>query len=349
MSKIEITPKLAEIIKNEREKRNLSARKLSLLLRKSITYISLIERNKVQRIDSESLYNIFREILFDLDEKSYDEYMKNLSVNVGLNLDKKDLKNEEWLYHLDYIKREILITKDIREFIQTSLEELSITSDELVSTINKNIGLENKNIEENKLILGDDDNSAIYKFNLSENVVEQIIQRKINSSNYILMLGIISNIYILKNYGAQEALDKASDFLVNHKFYTLNQILKSRKQHNQNKDSKNSQYSNETEYELPIYEESFSKSLNLLVSYFKFQRDFNMSNALQITDTLNHNLKYDAGFMNVIFKIPFFKHFKDFEKEQKQEFLNDLLKLIKDTIEKNKPPQTNDDEYTFPD
>ena len=347
MSKIEITQTLAEIIKSEREKRNISARKLSEQLGKSITYISLIERKKVQKIDYESLDKIFHAILHDLDEKSYSEYMKNLSVTVGLDLDNKDLENEEWLYYFSYIKREIPITDDIIEFIKTSLEELSITSDELISTINKNIGLKNKDIEDNKLVIND--TSISYKFNLSENVVEEIIQKKKISSNYVLMLGIINNIYILKNYDSQEAIDKAYDFLFSHKFYTLNQIVKSRKQHTQDKNPKNNNYSNETEYELPIYEESFKKSLDSLVSYFNFQRDFNILNAIKITDTLNYNLKYDAGFMNVIFKIPFFKYFKDFDKEQKQEFLNSLIELIKDTIEKNKTSQINDDEYTHPD
>ncbi len=341
MSKIEITQTLAETIKSEREKRNISARKLSEQLGKSITYISLIERRKVQKIDYESLDKIFHAILYDLDEKSYNEYMKNLSVTVGLN--HKDLENEEWLYYLDYIKREIPITDDIIEFIKTSLEELSITSDELISTINKNIGLKNKNIEDNKLVIND--TSVSYKFNLSKNVVEEIIQKKKISSNYVLMLGIINNIYILKNYDSQEAIDKAYDFLFSCRFYSLNEIVKIRKQHNQNKNSENNNYSNEIEYELPIYEEPFKNSLDSLVSYFEFQRDLNILNALKITDTLNSNINYDAGFMNVIFKIPFSKLFKYLNKEQKQEFLTNLTELVKVTVEKSLPPKINDDEY----
>lgn len=343
MPDITITSNLASIIKEERKKANISAKDLSNYLNKSDAYISTLERGNIKKIDEDTFINIFRKIR-DCSNEDANKFLSESITNglTSINYDEKELAKQTWLLKLNYVIREIPIPKIIVDFINESLVELNKTPDDLTEQINKNQYFDKKeNFESNKIYLHPDGWS--YKFNLDPTIIKSILSKKTTSINYITMLGIIYNIYLLKGEDNKNASNLAKDFLKSNKFYTLVEISTARKQH-----AKKQEITNPDEYsfELPKYEEDIDNSLESIKKYIYKLRDLKVDTAFRVVKTTEANLKYDAGFMTVIYTIPFANLFKDLNKEEKQIFLNDLSKLIDKTVNNSKKNLTNDD-YSF--
>lgn len=345
MADVKITEKLASIIKTERQKKKISAKDLSSYIGKSASYISTLERNKIDYIKEDLLYKIFEKIS-NSSQSGLDDYIENILADAFLEfkLNDKELKKQEWMLQLSLVIREIPISMKIVEFIKESLSELNKTEIDLTRKINENTYCDDQeNYEFNKLYV-ENDGRWSYRFKIDDDLIENILNKKIRVINYVTMLGIIYNIYLLKGESDHDAQDKADDFLKSRKFYNLRQIVTARQQ-SLNKEI-NQISSGEYSFELPKYEEEFDKSLKEIRNYISQLRDMKIDTAFTIVKTTESNIKIDPGFMNVIYSIPFGKLFKDSSKEQKQKFLTSLSKLIKDTLEKNEP-QNQDDEYKF--
>lgn len=346
MADIRITEKLATIIKTERQKKNISAKDLSKYIGKSDSYISTLERNKIDYIKQDLLFKIFEKIS-NSSSKELKEYMDNILADAFLEfkLNNKELKKQEWMLQLSLIIREIPIPPSIIRFIKESLSELNKSELDLTRKINENTYFPDQNDYEFNILYVENDGSWSYRFKLDDNVILDILNKKIKFINYITMLGIIYNIYLLQGESNAEAQVKAEEFLKNNKFYNLRQVVTARQQHLNKELTQIS--SDDYSFELPKYEEEFDKSLKEIKKYITQLRDIKINSAFTLVKTTEANLKSDAGFMNVIYSIPFSQLFADLTKEQKQEFLTNLSKLIDTTIEKSKPSQINDDEYSF--
>ncbi|WP_252238559.1 helix-turn-helix transcriptional regulator [Clostridium sp. VAP51] len=346
MADIKVTEKLASIIKEERQKKKISAKDLSKYIGKSDSYISTLERNKIDYIKEDLLYEIFEKIS-NSSNKELEKYINGILADTFLSfkLNDSELKKQQWVLQLSLIVRQIPIPGKIISFITTTLDELNKTPVDLVRKINDNTYLEDKSdLEPNKLYVKQN-GSWSYKFKIDDTLILGILNKSIKTSNYISMLGIIYNLYLFKGEDDTVAKNKADDFLKSNKFYDLKQIVKARQQH-LNKEI-NNQISDEYSFELPKYEEEFDKSLKEIKKYINQLRDMKVDTAFTIVKTTESNLKIDAGFMNIIYSIPFGELFKKFTKEQKQEFLSDLSRLIKDTVEKNKTSQSPIDDYSY--
>ncbi|NFF21941.1 helix-turn-helix domain-containing protein [Clostridium botulinum] len=343
MPDIIVTSELASIIKRERTNvtPRLSAKDLSKYIGKSETYISTLERGNIKNIDEDTFIQIFKKIN-NCSDKEFNDYLNNI-LNEGLSsieLTEEELENQKWMYQLNLIIRQIPIPTSVVAFIKNSLTELDKTYIDLTNKINENTYLDNKeNYEDNKLYILKNQRSA-YKFNINNNIINKILNRDIKSTNYITMLGIIYNIFLLKGDGDKVASNYAKDFLLKHKFYNLEQILEARHQHAKKEINTSS---SDFSFKLPKYELEFEQSLKSISNYIERLRDIKVNLAYSVVRTVEENLlQYNKdGFVDMIYTIPFGKLLKDCTQEQKQEFLDNIFRLIKDTLDKNESDQTN--------
>ncbi|MVX64628.1 hypothetical protein GKZ28_13090 [Clostridium chromiireducens] len=336
MPDITVTPELASIIKRERSNvtPRLSAKDLSTDIGKSETYISTLERGNIKKIDEDTFIQIFKKIK-NVSEKEFNKYLENIFKD-GLatrELTDEEKDNQKWMYQLNYIIRKIPIPQSVVDFINESLNELQKTTIDLTNKINENTYCKNKeNYEDNKLYVSNNGGWS-YKFNLSNDIITRILSRETKSINYIKMLGIIYNIFLLKGEDDSTASEYAREFLQKHKFYDLEEITDARQQQ---KHKESNTTTSDFSFELPKYELEFDDSLNNISKYINRLRDLKIDLAYSVVRTAEDNLtQYNKdGFIDILYTIPFGKLLNDCSKEQKQEFLNRLFDLIKETKEK---------------
>lgn len=334
MPKIKITEKLAEIIKNERENRNISARKLSEKLDKSISYISTIETLKVQRIDPSAFNDIFHAILEDLDDNAYNNYMNNLTSNVEFELTEKEKEKETWLAEYDLILRKIPIHNSIIDYINSELTNLNKTIDDLLIQLNKNETIK-EDIESNKLkvFFNDEkgDVSWAYKFEVNKETLEKILNKEQQSCNYITMLGIIYSLNIIKGNTFIDSFELAEKLLSEHKFYRVKELRKAK---SQNKISKTNKDTSEFYSYLSEEDLDLENQKRILDKHFSIFGELDVLYSLKTIKSLNNNLKSDLPFMFALFQIHF-DRLKNVPKEKKQELINKIRKLTNELAEEN--------------
>lgn len=342
MLQIKITDKLIDIIKQERIKKNLSARELSTLLGKSQSYISTLERGKIDYIKSDIFIDIFKTILNCSDEE-FQKYMNTLLSNITYKSGNKNSPEQEWIMQFDYVLRKIPINEDIIDDINTKLLKINKDSKDLLRKINQNQYLEDKDKykdNEFKVIAADDKISiGACKFNMKQDFIDSVLNKEIKTINYINMRGIVYNLFLLEGFKDSEASNLTDAYLREHKFYTLEELVEARKkaqiQDFQNK--KEDFYSLEN---LPDYEIEFEKHLQKIIGHFKFVRDLNISYALSSIKELDHNFDFDPKFMLALFKMPFYKLDK-FSFKEKQNFLIKIVKLLLIEVKSHKDKNSN--------
>jgi transcriptional regulator with XRE-family HTH domain len=336
MPNIKLTAKLIDKIKTERTENKISAKELSESLERSPSYISTLERGKIDFIEPDLLEDIFRKILNTSQEK-LEEFMNTLFSEMEVQLTDKEKEDYKNIKTYELIIRKIPITKDIIEDIKSRLDQTEKTTTDLIDIINSNLYLEEKEtLNDNELFIytTTSDNGVnvgwSYKFNVNLNYIENILNGTITSVNYITMLGIIYNLLLLEDVDYTIATAQAEIYLKKHKFYTLSEIQSELKK-------------SETEpfYDidsLPDYEKEYNTKFKDLLNHFKFMRTTNIEYSLKAIESLNLNFKFDMKFMFALFNLPFFS-LKSLDFKQRQEVLIKINKILKETI-------VNKDTYT---
>lgn len=234
MAEVNVTPVLRDTIKNYRKELKLRGDELSKKLKKNTSFISQLETGKIKTISTNLLYKIFDELFKNDNNK--DQKINDTFKQMQLTLSDKELERQEWMIIMDLQYRKIPITDSIIQYIKTNLEELNITSKDLIAAINKNTDLISEysqeqidDMEDNKVYptfkKSEDDASYIsgmhIKFNLADNFIDDIMSSKIKRCNFITMQGIIYNILTLKGLNYEDAINQSEKFLFKQKFYTI--------------------------------------------------------------------------------------------------------------------------------
>lgn len=344
MANIKVTEKLASIIKEERLKHDISARQLSDRIGKSVSYVSSLERGKIDYIDEVVFNNIFRVIL-NTSEKEFNEYMNNLLTDVSIEFSsEKELEKQKWMMQFNLIIRQVPITNDIIEYIDSKLKELNKTSGDLTRKINENAYLEDAELKDNELniFITDDTTGWSYKFKIEEKFITDILEHKTTKINYIGMMGIIYNLFLFEGYDNNKAITATRDFLKEHLFYTLNQILKSRRKSLLKKIAetsgdtlKDDEFNYSIDLELPEHEVDFDKNFDQLQKFIWKLRDKDIEYTLKSLKTLNKNMAFDYKFMLALLQLPVFT-LANLKIKERQDFLNNVAKLLKKTLDDSK-------------
>lgn len=331
MPTIKITDSLRELIKEERKKRKIRGDVLSLEIDKSASYISQIEKGNIATMDISLLYNIFDRII-DLPEKDLPDYISSLINNSELELSEDEIRTEEWRWNLEYQFRRFPITDDLINLIQNKLSNLGLTSKELIQQINRNIDLLNDdtldNLQDNKVFIKcypDGKLSTKIKFNLEENLIDDILKKKVKSINKITIQGILYNLFMLEGLNSVDAKLCTENKLNALKFFTL---------YERNKLVKKAESNNLQYQELILEEDSQCNSyINKILKHLIELRDLNPVLGIEILSNFNTLLEDDKKLIFTLLSLDLIK-LKVLSDTKKKSFINDVKELINNYSEK---------------
>ncbi|APM37793.1 helix-turn-helix domain-containing protein [Clostridium kluyveri] len=323
MPVVHVDDTLRNAIKEERKKRGLRGDILAKDIHKSASYISQIENGTISTMDISILYAIFKRII-DLPEKDLSDYIFE-KFDKNIKFTEKDIRKREWILNLEYQFRLFPISLEIINYLQTKLNNLNISPKDLVLRINQNEDLEESVL--NKLkdnvvwVKMDEDGQTqtAIKFNLAEDYIDQILNKKIKTINKINMEGILYSIYKLEGMNPFDANIKADKKLLDFKFYTLeerNQKIKKAK--NGNIDLSTIISEEDSECSKYIYD---------IAGDFSALRDINPVYGLAVLKAFYRSLNLNKNLMYGILKLDF-SELKDISNERKKVFIDEVQKLI---------------------
>lgn len=225
MVKIEITPEISRLIRNERKKRNIRGDILSRNLGKTNTFISQIETQKISEIDLKLFYSIFQQIFGENDFESYMDTLLRNADEFKLSGEKDELEDGKAFVLMQERYTQLPITTELIGFIKDSLLELGMSGSELIELVNLNRFLKcPEKFNDNECIVGITEDNKVeenIKFNLDNSLIDDIISRKKKSLCFVFMVGIIFNIFIAKGENEIEANLKAVKLLEGYDFAPL--------------------------------------------------------------------------------------------------------------------------------
>lgn len=327
MPKVDITQDLCELIHSERKKRKIVGSTLSRQLGKNTSFISNLEKGTIKYLDLDLLFNIF-DTLIDLPDEEKNKYIYELITSLSVKYSKKEISEKEWLLTFDMQKRLFPITDKMREIIKDLRKEVGISEIDLVNEINKNKGVD-KNIKTNHLKLLIKDGMIIgntIRFEFEKNYIKDIEEGKIEEINYINLLGIIYNLFVLKDMNQYDATIMAEQILNENGIYTLLDRDKEIEKKAQELSAKGQNFKT---YELDptIYAKDLGEAMQNLNKKFYRMRDLDIAYAFKMISQFDKNLEqcFDLTFRLIGLN---FTELKDLDIKDKREFLKEINKLI---------------------
>ncbi len=326
---IKVTEKLIDVIRYERTQKRISAQDLSVYIDKSKTYISTLERNKIDVLKGDLLYKIFEKI-FNSSNKELCNYINSVigKLCIGIPPTEKNTfyTNEKWILQLCLVLNQIPLNDSIIEFIESYFIHFHKTVSDLTRKINENIMLNDAELEETNTLYVYENGNWSYKFKITDEVITDILDRNVNSINYVTMFAIISNIYLLT--GSDDIITKTKDYLKEHSFYDAKDL---ENLENMNISMRKSISASSYFFNLPVYNDAFNNNLKSIRDIVLNFKSLNFDLAEKMVTNIEKNLSNDIELMSVIYSIPFHSIFKNLNKEQKQHFLTLLSELITKT------------------
>lgn len=332
MARVNVTIELAERIKELRLVNKVKAIDLAAHMEKSPAYISKLESGNIKTLDYEELLKIFTFISKDKDD--LEDFIDKLSLEVVT----KELDEQTWLMNFDTIERKIPIPSSLVDYINRLISDLNLTIPYLIAYINENEDLKdikhdyNIDISKYKNNLWHSfktENEKLISFiimDLNIRQVENILEKKVDTSNYVTIESILYNILRLK-YGLENSLTEEKnseikketrDILNSHKFYSSfekSKILKAA--------------TTKQEFDLLLNEFDLNnrKLVNEFLGHIRFLSNWNIKYTNEKLNLLNENLKWDPSYTLTLASLPF-SELNDISKSLKGDLLKDIKNLI---------------------
>ncbi len=322
MPLLDVTTEMSNAIKMCRKKAKIRGDILSKDLKKNTSFISYLENGRINKIDSNLLYNIFEIILPDKEERI--TTINKLIHDLNFSLSEEEIEKQEWMKMMDLQYRILPIPDNIVTFIESSLRQLELSPEELVSYINENKELttscskeEYDELEVNKVYIRIENESKGFsetlkiKFNMPSHFIEDIINKKIIRCNYVSLLVIIKSIYEIE--GNNDCYENAKQFLQDNKFYTLSEKRTFMK--NKNIDM------------LSNYDIKSRKIIQLLINQFIAIDDTHPDFLQDKLEVLYNNIKTEPSLTFASLSKDL-SGLKNLSMEQKKDFIADYSDLI---------------------
>lgn len=324
MSKIRLTKELSNLIRNTRLNNKIKAIELAKYLNKSISYVSKLENSDLKYIDFKLVENILKFLTKNSNEDFQSFINKTIEKFHIEEIDENKIKEEEqdWIIKFELEIRQIPISNQLINFIKEELSQLNISSKKLIEIINENKDIQNMNIDFNKYAKNtgiEIDNNSVIIFDLNKNIIDDILNKKLKSVNYITMRGIIYYIFRLKKYNEEDSYKKTNEILNKYKFFTLGEKFHYLQQ-NQGKSELNT-ILNEYDTENIKYIKKILSTINVLSDWkIEYVNKF----LKQLSDSFDID---DKPFILAIIGKEFYK-LQNLNKNDKKRFLHELDDLV---------------------
>lgn len=317
MPLISVTQELIHTIKSLRKAEKKRGDELSRELKKNTSFISQLENGKINELDIDIFYNIFEKIIPD--DKRRMDIINELLQTQTIKYTPKEMLKQSWMVTFDYQYRQQIIPNEIVDFIKMHvnlLQEKGINTSDIMHRLNLNEELSEPNkYEDNKVYVKHDETEgwvSQIKFNLPENIISEIVDKKLVKINYITLLGIVYNIYKIEGY--DNSKEMARNLLFDNKFYTLIQkrsIMKNKK----------------FEEMLNSEDKEFMELYDTLSNHLKFLGDKDADYINSKLRILCSNLKEEPSLTLAIIGIEL-ANLDKLDIFQKKQFISDFKELI---------------------
>lgn len=345
MARYDVTLELATLIKSTRLTKKVTAKSIVRHINKSQAYFTKLEKGEIKTIDQDELINIFMFILGS--EEAFQDFLNTTLAEVlntlSLRHSTEEINNEIWFRNFDEVQRLIPIPGKLVDELKEDMERNNISIDYLCKRINENECI-NSNVKDldayshnfwHSIVEKGQIKYTFIKMKIDKSTIENILNQKIKSINYVTILSIALYIRIIKTY--VERIDVTQDeykilfrdtkqYLNEHRFFSLQQ------KHRLESKAKNDA---ERESLMSVFDKENAKTINNIIATFRLFSDYDMLKTTEYLSKFETNLKWDCAFIFRLISFEFNKITCDIT--EKQQLLNEISKLVDDYI--NKKPE----------
>lgn len=330
MPRVIVTKELADTLRELRLQKKIQAKQLATHINKSPAYVSKLESGKIQTIADDELFEILEYIS---DSDNMNSIMESILATLELKYSKKDIEEQVWFTNFDKITRQIPIPSELIDGINNRMLAKRIDRSYLLSRINANEGITaderyNKSIPENTWFNSKETGRLCIKINLPAIVLEDLLEKRLRSSNYTSLMCVVYYLTKIEKYGEKVDISddedlkiciETEDYLNSFKFYSLLQkgyLLEQQK----NEEDRNSL--------LNSFDRENLETVNKILSGFQFASECNILMANEQLKNFLRNMQFDIGFMMRIISLNF-EALSSSNISSRKAFIKEIEELIK--------------------
>lgn len=309
MPRAMVTPELAETLRSIRIQNKVQAKDLAEHIKKSPAFISKLENGKIQTIDTKELYSILR---FITRETSSIELAEQIYNSLKIKYSPKEIEEQLWFTNYDTVECMIPIPNSLIEDFNARIVRLNISRQYLNGRINANESLSQEDLDDNTIVYNqwyhrvrDGESAQCIKINLSENLMNGILDNKFEVSSYVFVFCILFYLLKIEKHGDlirisdedNTALMKQTAEILNaHKFFSIsekNLIVA---------DKKNKEELYDT---LSSFDTDNIEIINDILSGFRYASEHNIKLTNERLRNFNENMHWNLGFMLKVISLDF--------------------------------------------
>jgi predicted transcriptional regulator len=337
MAKFEVTQELASTIKAVRVQNNVSAKILADFIGKSQSYISKLEKAEIKTIEERELTAIFQFIYKEIEngQESMNSILNKLYSTIKVQFSDDEIATQMWWNNYDTVSRRIPVPSEMIDDIVGRMEKLNLSSVELCRRINSNEGLSKdiKNIEKydyNKwyaFIINNRMKFSFIKLNFSQEYIDNVLNKRISSVNYITMLSISFYLFKIEKYGERieiteeenkELYYSVLNYLSSYRFFSIEE---------RNRLEKLAKTEEEKEKLLSSFDKENQHLVNQVINKYKIFSEVDIQVCNKVFINYLKNLDWDIGFMMMLANIRF-AELDDVSFSNKQKMLDEILEVV---------------------
>jgi len=308
MARAIITDKLSETLRSFRVQNKIPSKELALYIGKSPAYITQIENGTIKSIDTCVLRSILEYITRENDiAKTAERIYESFSIKYS----SEEMRNQLWLYNFDTTECLIPIPEGLIDEINTEMDEIGISREYLLSRINANEMLSQKEIADRSLPINewykDDENHLNAKIEMNRELLDSILDKKKKNVQYIFVLAISFYLTKIEKYGEKRdilneenvlLMQTTRDRLINHRFLSLN-----------DKYSLLSKTKSQEEYNsiLNSFDIENFNCIKTIISGFEYASHRNVVDTNKKLKQFCLNMQWDLGYMLKLVSLEFDK------------------------------------------
>lgn len=344
--KVRLTDLLRNTIKELRKTYNKRGDVLSKEINRGASYVSQLENGKIKDIEFDLLDMMFQHII-GASGDYYIDYIQKYVFDIINNIPSKEsLFDEEWIHIFVMQNFKVEISEGLIEIINKKLEQEKYTTEQLVKKINLNTfqrqWLDVKR-EVNKAYITVSgysyDNYSIHvdmEYSLPEDFISKILKKEITSTSYVIMEGILQNLYTINSMDMSGAIKRTEKILFDNGFFNTIEIYENlHKLVHQQQPLKIDTPTDNTADLFTFYDEVIvnynekyknlkQQAIEKLNYAFDRYKDEHPPYACEALEKILNNMDCDLGLIVAILSTPL----KDIPKGTKQFFWEDYKSLV---------------------
>lgn len=341
MPKVNITKELAEKIKELRVNNKVKAIDLADHIKKSPAYITKLENGDIKTLDYEELLIVFNFI--SKDEEDFGKIIDKLSLE-------PDLIEQTWFVNFDTVTRKIPVSNDLVDYINKKISDLELNISFVVNYVNQNEDLSDFNDKYNIDISKFKSNywhtyenlegkiSSFIRMELNLNEIIGILDKKIDTSNYVTIQSILYNLFRLE-YGLNAPLNDEDNERIKKEVIKILNSYKFYSSIEKNRVLENAVTKQEFDSLLNEFDLTNMKLINEFLNYIRFLSEFNIKYTNEKMVLVNKNYNWDASYLLSISSLPFYE-LDNISNSLKKNLLEDIKNIIETYKNKPEPEKT---------